>query len=358
MKECNTCLFDESFAHIHEDGECEYCKLQASLKANSGDFDPVLMEIKKTQKGKQYDCLIGISGGADSSILLYMAVKLWNLKPLVLHFDNRWNTAEAENNMKVLVDHLGVNMITFKPDKAEYDSLNDAFLAAGTPDADIPNDIAMMKLSYQIADFYNIKYLLLGHDFKREGNTPVKWTRMDSKYIQDVYYQYTGKKLKNYPLISIWDQIYYGLKGIKQIRPFHYQFISDDETRNAIMQQLLNIGWKPYAAKHCENVYTEFVGSYLLPNKFGIDKRIVYLSAQVREGMIDKEYARAMMDIKSEFDLNKLGESKERILKLIKSPIRDRNKFNHYNFKAWKPVIWLLATLKVLPWSFYVKYAR
>jgi hypothetical protein len=355
--ECKTCLFDSSIATIHEDGECNYCKLQAELKANAGDFEPVVQTIKKNKKGK-YDCLIGISGGADSSILLYMAVKYWGLNPLVIHLDNRWNTPEAEQNMRVVTDALGVNFITFRPDRQEYDTLNDAFLAAGTPDADIPNDIAMMKLSYQIADQHGIKYLLLGHDFKREGSTPIKWTRMDSKYIEDVYHQYTGKKLKNYPLISIWDQIYYGLKGIKQIRPFHYQFISDDNTRQEVMANLLNLGWRPYGAKHCENVYTEFVGSYLLPVKFGIDKRIVYLSAQVREGMIDKDYARELMSLKSNFDLNKLGEHKSRIIRLIKSPVRDRNQFKHYNFKAWKPVFWLLCKLRVLPWSFYVKYVR
>jgi hypothetical protein len=354
MTECNICLFDESIATIHGDGICNYCKLQEQLRDNAGNFDPVLEKVRGS--GKRYDCLIGISGGADSSILLYLAVKYWKLNPLVIHLDNRWNTPEANHNMKVLVDHLGVNMITFTPDKKEYNTLNDAFLAAGTPDADIPNDIAMMKLSYQIADQHGIKYLLLGHDFKREGSTPVKWTYMDSKYIQDVYFEFTGRKLKNYPLMTIWDQIYYGFKGIKQIRPFHYEGLSTDELRSTILAELMNIGWKTYGAKHCENVYTEFVGAYLLPVKFGIDKRIVYLSAQVREGMITKEFAKDFMTIAPEFDLNKLGASKDRIMRLIKSPVRDRKQFKHYNFKLWRPVFWVLANMNVIPKSFLYKY--
>jgi tRNA(Ile)-lysidine synthase TilS/MesJ len=358
MKQCNRCLFDETIATIHDDGICNYCRLQEELALNAGEFTSVLDEIRKKTKGKQYDCLIGISGGADSSILLYMAVKYWKLNPLVIHLDNRWNTPTANNNMKVLVDHLNVNSITFTPAKEEFDTLNDAFLAAGLPDADIPNDIAMMKLSYEIADQNGIKYLLLGHDYKREGSTPVKWTYMDSKYLNDVYFKYTGKNLKNYPLISIFDQIYYGLKGIKQIRPFHYKLISSESVRAEVMAKLRNIGWKSYGSKHCENVYTEYVGSHLLPVKFGIDKRIVYLSAQIREGMTTKENAKLLLARPSEFDFNKLGVDKDRILTLSQSPIGKREDYAKYNFKAWKPVIWVLAKLKVLPYTFYIKYCK
>jgi len=328
MKECSICLFDEEIAEI-KDGVCNYCLLQEQLAKNAGDFAPVINEIRKKTKGKKYDSLIGISGGADSSILLYMAVKLWKLNPLVIHFDNRWNTPEADHNMKVLTDHLNVNFIKFYPAREEFDKLNDAFLAAGVPDADIPNDIAMMKLSYQIADQNGIKYLLLGHDYKREGSTPIKWTYMDSKYLNSVYYRYTMKNLRNYPLISVWDQIYYGLKGIKQIRPFHFKNISSDRMREMILNELYKIGWKSYGSKHCENIYTEFVGAHLLPNKFNIDKRRVYLSAQIREGMISKEAAKEELKKVSDFDFSKLGDAEDRILELsVLSPKQDRNWFD------------------------------
>jgi tRNA(Ile)-lysidine synthase TilS/MesJ len=115
---------------------------------------------------------MGISGGIDSSTLLYTAVKYWNLKPLVIHFDNHWNAPEALHNMSQLVKLLGVDSITYTVNKEEYDRLNDAFLWAGTPDADIPNDIAMTKLMYDTAFKYNIKYILNGHDFRTEGSTP------------------------------------------------------------------------------------------------------------------------------------------------------------------------------------------
>jgi hypothetical protein len=356
MTECSRCLFDDTIATIHEDGICNYCRLQEKLAENAGDFEPVLKQIRK--KGKQYDSLIGISGGADSSILLYMAVKYWGLNPLVIHMDNRWNTEVADHNMKVLTDHLNVNFIRFYPAKSEYDDLNHAFLFAGLPDADIPNDIAMMKLSYQIADQHGIKYLLLGHDYKREGSTPVKWTYMDSKYIQDVYRKFTGLNIRNYPLISIWDQIIYGLKGIKQVRPFHYEGISDDSVRAEVMKKLEFIGWQSYGAKHCENVYTEYVGAKLLPEKFGIDKRRVYLSARIREGMITKEDAKKEILKKSEFNVDKLGDAGARILNLSYGHVGKREDYDHYNFKAWRPFIWILAKLKVVPYTFYSKYCK
>jgi tRNA(Ile)-lysidine synthase TilS/MesJ len=353
-EECKRCLFTEEFAKIHEDGECEYCKLQDKLANQATGWPLVLDEVRDAGKDDQYDCLMGISGGADSSVLLYLAVKVWGLRPLVIHLDNRWNLDIAQNNMKVITEHLNVPLIVYYPDKKEYDDLNDAFLKAGLPDADIPNDIAMTKLSYDTAAKYGIKYLLLGHDLRREGSTPAKWTYMDAKYIQSVYNKWTGKRLKNYPLFTFWDQIRYGFKGIKQVRPFHY----GDFDREKILKELRAIGWKDYEAKHCENIYTEFVGSYLLPRKFGIDKRMVYYSAQIRSGLMLKGKAKQLMSEQVNFNLDKLGERKAEILKLTLSPLGKRSDYDRYNFKRWKIVIWLLAVLKVVPFSFYAKYTK
>jgi 3'-phosphoadenosine 5'-phosphosulfate sulfotransferase (PAPS reductase)/FAD synthetase len=125
-----------------------------SLKGNQlspGELDNLLEAIKWHGRKKKYNCIMGISGGLDSSTLLYSAVRYWNLKPLVIHFDNNWNAPEATHNMNQLVNKLGVDCINYKVNKQEYDRLNDAFLWAGVPDADIPNDIAMTKLMYDTA---------------------------------------------------------------------------------------------------------------------------------------------------------------------------------------------------------------
>lgn len=354
-KECSRCLFTEDIAKIMPDGECEYCKLHDKLEKQSKPegLAPILTKIANS-KGK-YNCLIGISGGLDSSTLLYAAVKKWHLKPLVIHFDNHWNNAIATENMANLVKSLNVDSITYTINKKEFDLLNEAFLAAGVPDADIPNDIAMTKLMYETADKYKIKYILNGHDFRTEGSTPAKWTYMDAKYIQSVYGAYTGKTLTNYPLFTFTDQIIYGLKGIKQVRPFHFGF-----DRESIEYEMIEeTGWKSYGGKHCENIYTEFVGAYLLPNKFNIDKRVVYLSAQVRSGALTRKEAIEKMKVKPLFDLEKLGSYQEKIVGLyITAKKQSRTIFGRYNFKKYKFLIWLLAKIKVVPYTFYVKYAK
>lgn len=352
LKECPRCLFTEDIAIIGEK-QCNYCDIhdQLEAQANPRDLYPILQKVKKS--GKQYDCLIGISGGLDSSTLLYAAVKLWGLKPLVIHFDNGWNNMTAQQNMHRLIERLNVNAIVYRVDKKEYDLLNDAFLAAGVPDADIPNDIAMTKLMYETADKYGIKYILNGHDFRTEGSTPAKWTYMDAQYIRSVYMSFTGKPLENYPLFTFKDQIIYALKGIKQVRPFHYGFNRAHVER----QMIAETGWQSYGAKHCENVYTEFVGSFLLPQKFNIDKRLVYMSAQIRSGEISKGEARAILCYgKTPFKIDKLGKDADRMMDYFKSKIRPRESFDRYNFVKWRLLIWILAKLKVVPYTFYKKY--
>jgi hypothetical protein len=316
--ECGTCLFDWKIAKINDEtGICEYCSLQEQLRkqADPNKLYPMIDKIKKSGKGKQYDCLVGISGGEDSSVLLYMAVRVWGLRPLVIHFNNRWNRAEADNNIRVITKALNVNFIEYFLDQKEYDELTDAFLISGVQDADIPNDIAMAKLMYTTAREHGIKYILNGHDFAHEGSSPAAWSYMDAKYVQSVYKKWMKKDLKNYPLYTFWDQVWSGVIGIKQVRPFHYmpQF-----NREGILKELKVMGWKDYGGKHNENIYTAFVGNYLLPSrKFGIDKRRTYLSAQIREGYITKEYAKEILQEPAEFDLNDLGDRQLHILSLI-----------------------------------------
>lgn len=352
MNQCNRCLFTSDFAKIGAD-QCEYCDLHDKLELNGlDDFQHTLNKIQKHGRGKKYDCLIGISGGLDSSTLLWLAVREWNLRPLVIHFDNNWNNQIAVDNINNLINLLGVDAITYRVNKQEYDQLNIAFLKAGVPDADIPNDIAMTKLMYETAHLYKIKYILNGHDFRTEGSTPRGWTYMDAEYIRSVYHAEYKSELKNYPLFTFKDQILAWLRGIIQIRPFHYRF-----NREVYERKMINeIGWKNYGGKHCENIYTEFVGSHLLPLKFNIDKRIVYLSARVRSGALTKDEAQRYFDDKPTFDLNKLGEQREVIENSMQSPIRERSEFSRYNFKKYRFLIWVLYRAGAVPYTFYKKY--
>jgi hypothetical protein len=345
MKECPRCLFDESIATIGAT-QCEYCDLhdQLEAQANPNDLMPLL---DKVRNNKKYDCIMGISGGVDSSLLLYLAVKKWNLKPLVIHFDNHYNVPQATHNMIQLIKLLNVDAITYNVNKLEYDTLNDAFIQAGLPDADIPNDIAMTKLMYDTAYKYDIKYILNGHDFRTEGSTPKGWTYMDAKYIRSVYRWHTNKELTNYPLFTFKDQLFYALIGIKNIRPFHY--IKEREALEAEMKAF--ISWQDYGGKHCENVYTEFVGGHLLPTKFGIDKRIVYLSAKVRSEKLTKNEAKKIFQVAHHWDKQKLDIA-------IPKTKMERNEFERYDFKKYRLLMWVLAKMKVVPYTFYIKYCK
>jgi hypothetical protein len=251
--------------------------------------------------------------------------------------------------MNNLISKLGVDAIVYRVNKGEYDDLNKSFIHAGVPDADIPNDIAMTKLMYDTANKYGIKYILNGHDFREEGSTPRAWTYMDAEYIRSVYRWYTGKELVNYPLFTFKDQLYYAFKGIKNIRPFHYGF--NRKKYEDLM--IAEIGWQSYGGKHAENIYTEFVGNYLLPRKFNIDKRIVYLSALVRSGLLTKEAAREKLSNKPHFDPTQVGYSDTELMDI---PINDRKVFKSYDFKKYRPLIWVLAKFKVVPYTFYKKY--
>ena len=332
--ECNRCLLTDKIAVI-KDGTCEYCKMHDELVHESYTFSSRFFRvIEKIKKRKGFQVLLGISGGLDSSYLLVWTVKM-GLNPLVVHFDNGHNTPEAEANMARLVKELGVTLIRYSLPYDECADLNRAFMEANVTDMDIPNDMAMSAIMMDIADKYKIKYALNGHDFRNEGSCPLQWTYMDAKYLNSVYRWWTGKDLEHFPLLTFKKQLIYALKGVRQLRPYVYHPVSDEEKREA----LKSYGFLEYGAKHSENEYTKAVITHLR-NKFGIDKSILYLSARVRAGWLDKAEARKMYTKPPKVD----------------HVARTYKDFDHYNFKRYKPLLWLLAKMRLIPYQFYKKY--
>lgn len=354
ITECPRCLFTADIAKIGPE-QCEYCDLQDTLRNQAREPWPRVIErIKRKGKGKQYDCLIGISGGEDSSVMLYLAVEVWGFRPYVIHFNNRTNRPEADHNIKLLTEKLSVNFTEHFLDKDEYEDLTDGLLKAGVQDADISNDVAMSKMMYTAAKDNGIKYILNGHNFKTEGSSPKAWSVIDYTYLNSVNVKWNGRKLVNYPLLTIWDQIWGALIGIKQVRPFHYS----DHSRENILKVIKAWGWKEYGGKHNENIYTAFVG-WLLREKFKIDKRRTYLSAAIREGKISKAEAKEFLKQPVEFNLDDLGERKAHILHLVDNyPIGERSTYKMTNFKRLKPLFWLLMKFKILPYTAYQKYCK
>jgi hypothetical protein len=354
-QECPRCLFTSDIVKINGE-QCEMCDLHDQQKMQEREpWDKVVDRIKRKGKGRKYDCLVGISGGEDSSVLLYLAVKVWKLRVLVLHINNRTNRPQATNNIQLLRDKLNVNFIEYFPAKEEYDNLTDSLLKAGVPDADIANDINMSKLTFKFAIDNGIKTTLNGHSFREEGSSPKAWSFLDATYLKDIYKKHTGKDLYYYDTLSVWDQIHASLIGMYRVSPYHY----DGHNRQEVLNILKAWGWQDYGGKHNENIYTAFVGNWLLPRKFGIDKRRTYLSAAIREGNITKEYAREILSKPSEFDLNDLGSRKDHIISLSNmAPIKPRSIYKQTNYKKWKPVFWLLVKLNVVPQSMFNKYCK
>lgn len=354
--ECRTCLFDSSFAEITKDGECIYCKLQEQQRNQAREpWENVLARIKKKGKGRKYDALIGISGGEDSSVLLYNAVKVWGLRVLVFHINNRTNRPQATNNIQILRDRLNVNYIEFFPAKDEYDELTDSLLKAGVPDADLANDVHMAKLTFKLAKDNGIKCTLNGHSFREEGSSPRAWSFLDTTYLLDIYKTFTGKDLYYYDVLTLWDQVHAGLTGMLRVSPYHYA----DHNRQEVLRILKNWGWQDYGGKHNENIHTAFIGNFVLPEKFRIDKRKTYLSAHIREGNMTKDFAKEILKTPAEFDLNDLGDKKNHLLHLVNSsPIRPRSAFKMTNYKRLKPLLWVLVKLNVFPLSAFRKYCK
>ncbi len=296
-KICTRCLMDDTVKGISfdEKGECTFCKIHDELESKYplNEETPYHLKlladkIKNDGKGKKYDCIVGVSGGRDSTYTLYNAVKL-GLRPLAVHFDNGWNSEIAVQNIKSATDILGVDLHTHVADWEEFKDLQRSFLFASVPDAEVPTDWVIFSVLFSEAAQYNVKYIVHGHSFRTEGTTPLTWTYMDGKYVQDVQSRFGKLKLKSFPNMSMSKYIYYSLfKKINQIRILYYYHYNEKEVLRVLEEEL---GWKNYGDKHHESKYTAFFQAYILTRKFNIDKRKLHYSAKVRNGQLTRDQA-------------------------------------------------------------------
>jgi len=366
MAECNICLLTDDIEGVtlNNEGVCNFCDIHDQLDEqypeSSDDLIKMIDEIRRRGRKHKYDVLIGISGGCDSSWLLHSANK-WGLRILAVHFNNGWNGAEAESNMKNLVEKIGCTYVRIRPNMNEYNSLNRAFLWASVSEADIPNDIAMGRLMLDIAQQYDCKSIFNGHSFRTEGSCPIGWTLMDSRYLQDVYETYIVDKLRYYPLLTLKSQLIASLKGIKHYRPLYHMKYDKEQAKKDLA---VYYDWKDYGGHHCENRYTEFVGWYLY-TKFGIDKRRIEQSAFIREGKQFKEIAKEELKIPITISDEILREVRDKLFLsdrefnvIMKMPRATYHDFKGYNFKKWKPLFWIAMKLGFFPKLFYVKYCK
>ena len=294
---CVRCVSDTSIPNIRfdENGVCNFCKIHDRLEEEYPLNEPgqqrlneLIDKIKAKGKNKKYDCVVGISGGTDSTYCLYKSKKL-GLRPLAVHLDNGWDSEIAIKNIKNAVRKLDIDLKMITCNWEEFKDLQISFLKASVPDAEIPTDVAIHGVLHQVAAEEGIKYIINGHSFRTEGIAPIGWTYMDGKYIQSVQKIFGNTKLKSFPNLTISSVFYYTfIKRIKVIPLLNYFRYSKEDARKILEKE---VDWTYYGGHHFESIYTHFIIVYLLMKKFKIDKRKTNFSAHVRSGMMSREQA-------------------------------------------------------------------
>lgn len=370
---CSKCIYDETVAGISFDSEgvCNYCHTMEKFKEEYGTgtsegekkLSEIIKQVKKEGKNKKYDCVIGVSGGTDSSYLVAKLVE-WGLRPLAVHYDNTWNTAIATENIKKVLDKLKVDLYTYVVDNKEIDDIFMSFIKAGVPELDASTDLAIAELMYRAASKFKIKYIFEGHSFMTEGISPLSNMYFDGKYIQSIHKIFGKLPLKTYPLMTFWHFMKWTLfKRIKKIRPFWYINYSKEDAREYLKKEF---DWEYYGGHHLENRIVAMQHSYYNYYKFGIDNRNLSLAAGVRSGLLDrnkaiKEYyykepyiEEGLLDyFKERFQL-----TDEAFEQLMNIPNKRYTAYPTYKkrFQRLKPLFYILAKANLVPMSFYVKY--
>lgn len=301
---CTRCIMDLSAADIRfdTDGVCNYCTdflekkrhiFMADPEERDGRLEALVAEIKAQGRGKRYDCIVGISGGVDSSWVLVRAVEL-GLRPLAVHMDNGWNSELAQSNITNLVRGLGVDLYTHVIDWPEYRGLMEAFFAADVIDVELLYDNALAGVNYEQATKYGLKYILAGTNTSTEGMAMPRnwyWHKYDKRNIAGISRRFAGPKLKTFPAFGTIDLLRHTfLKGEHFVSFLDYM---EYKKADVLARLTAKHGYKPYAYKHYESVFTRFYQGHILPAKFGVDKRKVHLSTLIVTGQMSREEALA-----------------------------------------------------------------
>lgn len=339
---CTRCVMDSTDPGIqfNEEGVCDHCRdFETKVKPNwhtddhgRAELNKMLAKIKSDGKNKEFDCILGISGGVDSSYMLHLAVKEFGLRPLVFHVDGGWNSELAVHNINVMIDKLGVDLYTEVINWEEMKDFQLAFFKSGVPHIDIPQDHAFIATLYYFAEKHKIKYILNGGNFATECvQYPMKYYYYgtDMFQINDIRKKFGTSKMETYPFSSVFRHKIYlkFIKGVNVVKPLNYMpFVKSD----ALQLLEKEYGWKPYPQKHFESRFTRFFEGYWLPERFGFDPRRVQLSSLILTGQLSREEALVILEnppiapesIKNEFDYmaTKLGISVDELQKYFDMP--------------------------------------
>jgi len=369
---CSRCIYDTDVPSIKfdENGVCNYCQQIDDMvelygtghKKGEDEWLRIVAEIKSKGKGKKYDCVIGVSGGTDSSYMVFLAMRI-GLRPLAVHYDDTWNSAIASENIRKVLDKAGVDLYTHVMDNKESDDMFHSFFDAGVAELGTPTDLALAEVLYRAASKFGVKYILEGHSFITEGISPIGKNYFDGKYIQSIQKKYGTMPIVTYPLMTFTRFMkWICFAKIKKIRPFWYLDYSKEDAREFLQKEC---DWEYYGGHHMENRLVAYSISVYLPQKFDLDYRNLTLSALARQGIISRESALAEYRERPAVDNELVTYFKKRLSLSDEEYEKVMNTAPHYwwefptykkRFEKLRPLFKVLAKLNLVPMSFYLKY--
>ena len=354
---CARCVMDTTDVEIQFDGDgiCNHCHAFAQMaprflwsEERSRRELPLLIErIRADGRRREYDCVIGVSGGVDSTYVAYAAAEL-KLRALPVHLDNGWDSALAVSNIKRTMDRLGFDLFTEVLDWDEFRDLQLAFLKASTPDSEVPTDHAILAVLLHQARQRGIKHIFFGGNFASEGILPKSWSQggRDWTYIRGVHARFGTGPLRSFPHLSVPESILLqtGVLGPRWLRWLDYIQYNKTQAMDRLKSEL---GWEYYGGKHHESVYTRFFQSYILPVKFNIDKRKAHLSSLINAGELSRKQALKALEAPicppevihedREYVKKKFGLSEDEFEAIMALPRRTIRDYPHFeNGPAWR----------------------
>lgn len=350
---CARCVMDTTDIDIifDERGYCNHCTFVEKEiiprrwfpKNGLPHLNKILDTIRKDGEKNTYDCVIGLSGGVDSSYLACLTVKEFGLRPLAIHVDAGWNSEIAVHNIEMLVRKLNLDLYTEVIDWEEVQDLQRAYIRAGVANQDVPQDHAFFTVLYKMTRQNNIGYFLSGSNYATESIIPKSWghNALDARNLRAIHASFGERPLKKYPLLSIYENyIYYPyISKLKNIRPLNYIPYNREE---AIVYLKREVGWKNYGDKHHESRWTKWFQSYYLPTRFGYDKRRAHLSSMVMSKEVTREEALSNLNapsynenerrIDEEFIIKKLSMDSDEFANCFKRKPRLYSEFSNQDF--------------------------
>ena len=350
-KICKRCVMDTSAKNIkfNDDSICNFCSDFINSYKSSKNYrlseksklDKLILACKKRGLGRRYDCVVGVSGGVDSSFTLIEVVKQ-GLNPLAVHMDNGWDSELAQNNIQNLVRKLNVDLFTYVIEWQEYRSLMQSFFDADVVDIEILYDNAAFATCYNQAKKNGLKHILAGTNMATEGMAMPKewnWLKYDKKNIESIA-KLNNIKINSFPSISLLEKIFY--ENVRDIRWISFLDFIEFDKEKALKTLISDFGYKPYPYKHYESIFTRFYQGYILPSKFGIDKRKVHFSNLIAAGLMQRNEAIELLKNIPYPSIEELEEDKAYFLKKMKwdeSNLNDyisRPQKSHYSYPTDK----------------------